>query len=77
MGPGGGGDGSAADQDFAVGAELDLAAGHRLADGAAGDVEGMVEGDQSGGLRHAVTLDEDEAEGVPELFEGAGQRAAA
>ena len=76
-GPGGVGDGGAADHHLAVGAELYLAAGERLADGSLGYVERMVEGDQGGGFRHAVTLNDDQAECVPESLKRGRQRAAA
>ena len=75
--PGGAGDHRAAHQHFAVGSELDFASGQRLADGALGHVEGMVERDERGGLGHAVALHEDESERVPELLQRARQRAAA
>ena len=68
-GPGRGGDHGAADQHFAVGADFDFAARQGLADGAAGHVEGMVEGDQRSGFGHAVALHDDEAERIPELFD--------
>ena len=67
--PCGAGEHVAADEDLAVVAEADFAAGEGFADGAAADVEGMVEGDEGGGLGHAVALDEGEAEAVPEGFE--------
>ena len=51
--------------------------GSGFADGAVADVEGMVEGDERGGLGHAVALDQGEAEAVPEGFELGGQRGSA
>ena len=75
--PGGAGDHRAADQHLAVGRELDLASGQRLADGALGHVEGMIERDERGGLGHAVALHEHESQRVPELLQRARQRAAA
>ena len=73
----GAGDHGAAHEHLAVGGELDFAPGERLADGALGHVEGMVERDERGGLGHAVALDQHESERVPELFERPRQRAAA
>ncbi len=75
--PGGAGDDRAAHENFAVGSELDLAPGERLADGTFCDVKGMIERDDRGGLGHAVTLDEHESERVPELLQRARQSAAA
>ena len=66
------GDHGAAHEHFAVGAELHFAAGERLADGAAGHVERMIERDERGGFGHAVALHEHEAERVPELLERPG-----
>ena len=72
--PGGGGEHVAADEDLAVVADADFAAGEGFADGALADVEGVVEGDERGGFGHAVALDEGEAEAVPEGFEVGWQR---
>ena len=76
-GPCGGGDGSAANQNLAIGTELDFPARERLADGSLRDVERMVERDEGGSFRHAVALDEDEADCIPEFFQRAGKRSAA
>ena len=71
--PGGAGEHVAADEDLAFVGEADLAAGEGFADGAAADAEGVVEGDEGGGLGHAVALDEGEAEAVPEGLELRGE----
>jgi hypothetical protein len=76
-GPCGGRDGRSTDQHFAVIAELDLAAGKRLADGSLRDVEGMVERDEGGGFGHAVALHDDQANGIPECLDRLRQRAPA
>ena len=76
-GPGGAGDGSAADQHLAVRTQLHFAPGQRLADGTLRHVEGVVEGDERGGFGHSIALDNHKADGVPELFKRTGERAAA
>ena len=75
--PDGAGDHGPAHQHFAVRRELHLAPGHRLADGAFGHMEGMVERDERGRLGQAVALYEHESERIPELFKRPRQRAAA
>ena len=47
----------AAHEDLAFVADAYLAAGEGFADGAATDAEGMIEGDECGGLGHSVALD--------------------
>ena len=74
--PGGIGDHGAAHQHFAIGPDLDFAPGQRLADGALGDMEGMIERDQRRGFGHPVSLHHHEAKRVPELLHRGGQRAA-
>ena len=59
------------------GASLTSRPAMRLADGALGHVEGMVERDERGGLGHAVALHQHESERVPELLKRPRQRAAA
>src|SRR5689334_21746820 len=70
------GDRFAADEDFAVVRHADFTAGKRLADAAACGVERMVQCDQRGGFRHAVALDEREAEPRPELLQIGRERGA-
>jgi hypothetical protein len=65
--PGGAGDGSAPHQHLAIRAQLDFAAGQRLADGSPGYVERVVERDERGGFGHPVALHQDESQRVPEL----------
>ncbi len=76
-GPGGGGDGCAAHQHFAVRTQFHLAAGQWLADGSRCHVEGVVEGNDCGGFSHAVALHQDKADRIPELFERSREGAAA
>ncbi len=76
-GPCGGGDGSAADQNLAIRTELDFAARKRLADGSLRYVKRVVERDEGGGFRHAVALDDDKTDRIPEFFQRGRQRSAA
>ena len=63
-----GGDVLAAHQDFATGVKLELASGQGFADGACGQLEGMVDADEGGGFGQAVALDDSEAQALPEDF---------
>jgi len=67
----------AADQHFAVRAQLYLAPRQRLADGSLGHMKGVVQRNQRRGFRHSVALHKHEAQRVPELFQRAGQGSAA
>ena len=67
--PFGFGDGATAYQDLAVLSDLHLAPGERLANAAPRSVEGMIQGDERGGLGHAIALNEREAEAGPELLQ--------
>ena len=59
----------AADEDLAVVGDLDLDAGDRLADGALGRMERMVQRDDRRRLGEAVTLNDDKAQASPERLE--------
>ena len=64
-------------QNLALIAETYLAPGKNLADGATADAEGVIEGDERGGLGHSVALNQRQAQPVPEclLLCGDGRRA--
>ncbi len=74
VGPRRAGDDVAAHHDLALGADADLAAGKRLAQRSAAYMEGMVEGDERGGLGHPITLDDRVAKSSPEQLKLRWQR---
>jgi hypothetical protein len=75
--PGGAGDHIATDENLAFVGDADIASGKNFANGSLARLEGMVERDERGRLRHAVALNQREAERVPEILELGGQRSAA
>ncbi len=63
----------AANQDFAVPCDFYVHACERFSRGPALDVKGMAEADDGRGLGEAVTLDDHEAQVLPELFQVRGE----